>query len=139
MHNFIQLKVKDVMSTKVVTVHPQMPIKELELLFEKHGYNMFPVVENGKAVGIVSQFDYLSNFILNNQSPMPNYDHLLTDPVSTIFSEKIKSVTLDTPLSRVLEMMVQFRIKSFPVIEDDQVLGVVSRNDLIHTLRAEPN
>jgi CBS domain-containing protein len=48
---------------------------------------------------------------------------------------KPTSVAPDTPLTRALQMMVDMTIKSFPVVADARVVGIISREDVIRALR----
>ncbi len=58
-----KFKVKEVMSKNVVTIPPEMTLLELAELMEKHDFNRFPVVENGKLVGIVARADLIKALI----------------------------------------------------------------------------
>ncbi len=44
-------------------------------------------------------------------------------------------VTSRTPLTRVLEKMVRSGVKSMPVVDDDRLIGVIAREDLLRALR----
>ena len=50
------------MTRAVTTVTRQTTMRELEKLFEQHDFNSFPVVEEGKILGIVTKFDFLRAF-----------------------------------------------------------------------------
>ena len=58
-----KFKVKEVMSKNVVTISPKMTLLEVAELMEKHDFNRFPVVENGKLVGIVARADLIKALI----------------------------------------------------------------------------
>lgn len=136
MHHFVELTVQDVMSHEVVTVTPQFTIAQLEVLFNKHGFNLFPVLEEGKLVGVVSEFDFLRTFIFTNLSPVPNYEHLMQKTIEDIFSRQLFTLRPDQPLTRVLEMMVESMFKSYPVVDAKQnLVGIISRRDLINALQ----
>jgi CBS domain-containing protein len=134
--NFVTLFVKDAMRKEVITVGPDTKVKEVEHLFEKHDFNAFPVVEEGRLVGIVTKLDFLKHFIFTPKSIVPRYDELLDDTVSDIMNPKVFTVSTDTPLTRVLELMVETRIRSFPVVDAaDRLLGIISREDIMRILR----
>ena len=50
------------MTPTVVTVERKTTIGQLGALFEKHDFNAFPVMEDGKVLGIVTKFDFLRTF-----------------------------------------------------------------------------
>ena len=55
---------KSVLTFSVQTVTRQVTLRDLEVLFEKHDFNAFPVVEAGKMLGIVTKFDFLMHLPL---------------------------------------------------------------------------
>jgi len=58
-----KFKVKEVMSKNVITISPKMTLLEVAEIVEKHDFNRFPVVENGKLVGIVARADLIKALI----------------------------------------------------------------------------
>ncbi len=135
MRGFIGLTVGDAMTRPVTTVSPDTTVAELEELFERYDYNSFPVVRDDRLVGIVTKFDFLRNFIFTPDSIVPHYDALMQRRVSEIMRRQVTTVAPDTPLTRVLQMMVDLSSKSFPVVSDGKVIGIISREDVIHALR----
>ena len=59
MYHFLEGIADQYMTRAVTTVTRQTTMRELEALFEKHDFNSFPVVEEGKMLGIVTKFDFL--------------------------------------------------------------------------------
>ena len=135
MRSFIGLTVNDAMTRPVVTLSPQATAGELEDLIERYDYNSFPVVENDRLVGIVTKFDFLRNFIFTPDSVLPHYQELMQRRVGEIMRRQVRTVDPEMALTRVLQMMVDMSIKSFPVVSDGKVLGIISREDVIHALR----
>jgi CBS domain-containing protein len=67
---------------------------------------------------------------------MPRYDDLMKRTVTDIMTSEFIYVGTDTRLSRVLQLMVDHRIRSMPVIDGDQRLaGIISREDVMRALR----
>lgn len=135
MRSFIGLTVNDAMTRPVVTLSPQATAGELEDLIERYDYNSFPVVENDRLVGIVTKFDFLRNFIFTPDSVLPHYQELMQRRVGEIMRRQVRTVDPEMALTRVLQMMVDMSIKSFPVVSDGKVLGIISREDVIRALR----
>ncbi len=136
MKNFVNLFVKDAMRRDVMIVSPDMKVHEVRALFEKYDYYSFPVVEGGRVVGIVTKLDFLKHFIFTPTSMVPQYDELVNDTVRAIMNPKVFTVSIDTPLTRVLELLVETRIHSFPVVDaEDRLLGVISREDIMKILK----
>jgi len=136
MKNFVNLYVKDAMTTDLITVSPDTKLKEVEGHFEAHDYNFIPVMEKGRMVGIVSKLDILKHFVFTPQSMIPHYDRLLEDEVRLVMNKGVLTVSTDTPLTRVLELMVETKLRSFPVVDGEMnLLGIISRDDILRQLR----
>jgi CBS domain-containing protein len=133
--NFIEFQTSSVMTKNVLTITKEMTLRELEHLFELHDFNSFPVVEDGYLIGIASKFDFLKNFIFTPSSVFPHYDDLMKRPVGQIMTREVRTVRPTTPLTRVLQMMVDLKAQSLPVVDDqNHVLGIISRGDMIAAL-----
>lgn len=112
-----------------------MSLRELDHLFEVEDFNSFPVVEDHHLIGIVSKFDFLRAFIFTPSTVFPHYDELMKRKVEEIMTKEVHTVHPATPLTRVLQMMVEMKNKSFPVVDKKgRVLGMISRIDIIRAL-----
>ena len=124
------------MTPSVVTVTRQITVSELGKLFEQHDFNSFPVVENGKVLGIVTKLDFLKSFAFTTGQILPHYDELMRHPVAEIMTEAVVHVEPSAPLTRVLQLMVSLKARSFPVIgPQGELLGIISREDIIRALK----
>jgi len=93
-------------------------------------------VEEGKMLGIVSKFDFLRAFAFTTGQMLPHYDELMGRPVAEVMTEAVVHVEPTAPLTRVLQLMVSLKNRSFPVIGPDRVLlGMISREDLMRALK----
>ena len=135
MYEFLDYQVQDVMS-RPVCVRGETTLAEAEALLEKHGWNGAPVVDEAeRLVGYVTALDLFKAFIFSEDTILPDYESILGKPVSEVMSRDLLTVCPRTPLTRVLQKLVDTRIKSFPVIDDDRVVGVISREDVMGALR----
>jgi CBS domain-containing protein len=67
---------------------------------------------------------------------LPHYDELMRRPVADVMTEAVVHIEPTAPLTRVLQLMVSLKNRSFPVIEHDrQLLGMISREDLMRALK----
>jgi len=111
-------------------------MRELEHLFETYDFNAFPVAEGGKVIGIVTKFDFLRAFAFTTNQIIPHYEELMSRTVAEVMTTSIVQVDPETPLTRVLHLMVDLRSRSFPVIGPAQeLLGMISREDVMRALR----
>jgi CBS domain-containing protein len=124
------------MTLAVKTVTRQVTVAELGDLFEKHDFNTFPVVEDGKIVGIVTKFDFLRLFAFTSDQIVPHYSELMKRSVTDMMTDKVVHVDPATPLTRVLHLMVNLKSRSFPVVEaSGKLVGIISREDVIRALQ----
>jgi CBS domain-containing protein len=136
MYRFLEATAEQFMMRRVVAVARQTTMRELEALFEKHDFNSFPVVEDGKMMGIVTKFDFLRAFAFTTGQMVPHYDELMRRPVGEMMTEAVVHVEPAAPLTRVLQLMVSLKSRSFPVIgADHQLVGMISREDVIRALK----
>jgi CBS domain-containing protein len=136
LESFIEQVVADHMMCDVKTVTRGLTLRELGDLFERDDFNTYPVEENGQVVGVVSKFDHLASFVFTPAHMMPRYADLMKRTVTDIMTSEFIYVGTDTRLTRVLQLMVDHRIRSMPVIDGDQRLaGIISREDVMRALR----
>jgi CBS domain-containing protein len=136
MYRFLAGTADKYMTRVVTTVTRQTTMHELEALFEKHDFNSLPVVEDGKMLGIVTKFDFLRAFSFTTGQMVPHYDELMRRPVAEMMTEAVVHVEPAAPLTRVLQLMVNLRSRSFPVIGPErQLVGMISREDVIRALK----
>ena len=136
MYRFLECTAGQYLSPTVKTVTRGLTMRELEVLFRKHDFNGFPVVEDGKLLGIVTKTDILRAFSFSADQMVPHYDELMRKTVADVMTKEVVHVEPMTPLTRVLQLMVTHRIHSFPVIgSNDQVVGMISREDVMRALQ----
>ncbi|MDB5620306.1 CBS domain-containing protein [Tardiphaga sp.] len=135
MYQFLEQTAGDNMTSTVQTVTSGLTMRELGKLFERDNFNTYPVQENGHVVGLVSKFDLLTCFAFTPDHMVPHYDELMQRTVADVMTTEFIYVGKDTKLTRVLQLMVDHRIRSMPVIEADRRLsGIISREDVMRVL-----
>ena len=136
MYGFIGCTVKQHMTQTVLTVKRQTTMRELAALFEKHDFNAFPVVEEGKLLGIISKFDFLRAFAFTTSQVVPHYNELMSRSAAEVMTEAVVDVDTTCPLTRVLQLMVSLKTRSFPVMSaEGQLEGIISREDVMRALK----
>jgi CBS domain-containing protein len=135
MYRFLEFRVSDYMTRAVLTVSSGTPVHELERRFAQHDFNGFPVVDDGVLVGVVTKFDVLKAFVFTPQSVVPRYEELSQRPAAEIMSREVLTFPPEAPLTRVLQTLVDWRVKSFPVVDGDRLVGIIAREDVVRALR----
>jgi CBS domain-containing protein len=136
MYEFLDYRVEDVMVSPAITVAPGTTLAEAEALLDAHDFNGLPVVDGaGRLIGIVTKLDLLKAFRFTDEHMFPPYETIMGRSVESVMTRDVLTVTPRAPLTRVLEKMIDAGTKSFPVVDEDRVVGVVAREDLIRGLR----
>jgi CBS domain-containing protein len=136
MYRFLEFTARQYMTRTVETVTRRVTMRELVALFEKYDFNAFPVVEEGRMLGIVTKFDFLRTFAFTTNQMVPHFDELMTRTVADVMTEAVVHIEPTAPLTRVLQLMVSLKTRSFPVLGSDrQLAGMISREDVMRALR----
>lgn len=153
------LKIRDIMTPEVITIGPQMSIKEVMLLFAKHKISGAPVVdENHKIIGVVSEADVLKVIKTKNRElkmvypsiPIMGISFIEVEKqkevfealsevshvkISDIMSRHVITVQATDSIEEVIPVMVKQKINRVPVVEKDGTLvGIVTRGDILKGL-----
>ena len=136
MHEFLQYRVRHVMTTTLETIEPRASLEQAQAIFDQHDFNALPVVErDGRLVGIFSKLDLLAAFAFSPSSIIPQYEDVMRSPVADQMTRELVTVAPDLPLTRVLQELVETRNKSLPVVDGSRLVGVVAREDVLGALR----
>ena len=114
------MNAKDIMTRDIITVSPNMTIKNLATTLIKNQISGAPVAgKNGKIVGVVSEADIVAK---------------KGKDVKAIMSKKIISVGEETTVEEIAQLMTTHRIKRVPVMRDNAVVGIISRADIVSAI-----
>ncbi len=128
------------MTRGVTTVGRDLSIREVNDMFERDDFNSYPVQEDEQVVGIVTKFDLLKCFAFTPNQILPRYAELMKRTVGDVMTPDFIYVGPETRLTRVLQLMVEHRLRSIPVIDGDQKLaGMIARKDILRALAETAN
>ncbi|MGY8661964.1 CBS domain-containing protein [Bradyrhizobium sp. UFLA05-109] len=137
MYRFLEQTTDGYMTRNVKTVMRDLNMLELSEMFERDDFNGYPVEEDGQVVGIVTKFDILKCFAFTPSQMVPRYLDLMNRKVGDVMTPEFIYVHPDTRLTRVLQLMVEHRIRSIIVLDGTQKLvGIIAREDVITALKA---
>ncbi|MBE9211928.1 chloride channel protein [Plectonema cf. radiosum LEGE 06105] len=124
---FIQLTAQEVMQRQVETLQEEMTVDEAIQAFSNSTQRGFPILENGKLVGIVTQSDLMKIREGKLSRDAPIREIMTSHPVT---------ITPKHTLSNVFYLLDRHQISRLPVLEGRRLVGMISRGDII---RAEAN
>jgi CBS domain-containing protein len=135
MYEFLVYHVRDVMTENPLTVKPEISLQEMEAIFQEHDFNGIPVVDKeGTLLGLVTKLDLLKAFVFEKEEIIPSYEQIVARRASDVMTKEPEVVDPQTPLTRVLQRMIETRNKSFPIIENGTLIGIIAREDVLKAL-----
>jgi CBS domain-containing protein len=143
------MKVGDIMTREVITVEPDASILEAARLMLQHKISGLPVVNSSKdLVGVVTEGDFLRRretgterhrprwleFVIGPGKLATEYTHESGLKVHEVMTEEVQTVTEDAPLDQAVHLMERYRVKRLPVVRGRQVVGIVTRSNLVRAV-----
>jgi CBS domain-containing protein len=115
--------VRNVMHKDVITIHPNLSLREASKIMSKFGIGSLVVMEDEKLVGIITSTD-----IIKAIAEGKDVDNTL---VSEIMSKDVVTVDPDESLEEAVEKMMERNIKRLPVVEGGKLVGIITASDII--------
>lgn len=146
------LKVRDIMTTGVITAMKGTSIRELADIFTSHRIGSVPVVdEAGNLIGIVTESDLIEQdkslhiptvvslfdwviYLESEKKFEKELQKMTGQTVGDIFTDKVETVSPETSVAEVADLMSTKKIHTLPVVEGAKLVGIISRIDLIRTM-----
>ena len=119
------LKIENVMVSDVITVEAEATVRQAVDLMNTHEIGCLIVVdEEEKPVGILTERDLLRRVLANRKDPVRT-------KVSQVMSKPLVTVTPHMDLEEAVRLMFKKKIKKLPVVEDGQLVGLVTLTDMV--------
>jgi CBS domain-containing protein len=141
----------DVMTRNVISISPDASIWETACLMLENNISGVPVIDGkGNLVGIVTEGDCLRRVETGTERKRPRwleflcssgqlageYVHAHGRKVAEVMTPGVVTITEGTPLEQIVHLMESRRIKRVPVLRGSEVVGIVSRANLLPALAA---
>lgn len=133
--------VSTLMTTKLITVHPTDKLTVVKDLFDKNKIHHLPVVKYKEIVGMVSKTDLLS-FLKGFESD--SYDNYMNDvrlknyTAEDIMTKGLAKLEPSDRINVALEVFKENLFHALPVVEDGELVGILTTFDIIRALANEP-
>ncbi len=118
-----------VMSGKVVSAGPSDNLQKVYTLIMDSGFAAFPVIEKKKLVGVISRRDLISH----TRARAAIAQHART-AVGDVMIRDVVTISPEDPVSAAAELIVRHDVSLLPVVEDDRLVGVINRHDVLAAL-----
>lgn len=146
------MKARDVMSSPVITVKPSASVREVAKLFLERRISAVPVVDDqGKLVGIISEGDLMHRTeagterkrswwlqgLTGDETLAAEYVKAHARKVVDVMTRRVITSSPDAPLHEIASLLENNSIKRVPIVKDGQVIGIVSRANLIQAVASD--
>ncbi|MEZ4981104.1 MAG: CBS domain-containing protein [Saprospiraceae bacterium] len=132
--------VKNIMTKNLITVNPEDKLTTVKDIFEKHNIHHIPVVRYKKIEGIISKTDFVHfvrGFTKNDEDKFVNEARLRAYRAEDIMTKGLAKVEPTDRINVVLEVFLVNRFHAVPVVENDELVGIVTTFDIIKNLANE--
>jgi CBS domain-containing protein len=148
------MRVSDVMTGNVISVTPDMTVREVARIFVDNGISGAPVLDaNGTLAGMISEGDLLRRSEIETEArPRTSWldlwsaSHEARDYIKThapqvrdVMTTNVVTVQPGTSLGEVAGILETRHIKRVPVVEAGRLVGIVSRANLVQALASAPD
>lgn len=115
--------VRNIMNRRVIVAKPDISIKEASKIMDNLHIGSLIIMEEGKIVGIVTSSDIL-RAIAENKDPE-------TTILENIMSKNVVTIEPDKKIEDAVDLMIKYKIKKLPVVENNELVGIVTASDII--------
>ena len=124
------LKLKASHNQEVHTIKSHQMVLEALMVMAAKNVGALPVLEDGNIVGVISERDYARKLVLKGRSSVGT-------PVSEIMNSPVITVDSHQSVQTCMNIMTDKHLRHLPVVEDGQLLGLLSIGDLVKEAIAE--
>jgi len=122
------IPVSEVMTKDVISIHVEDSFNIVSKTFESHSFHHIPILNHGKLAGILSKEDILR--LLSIRTEYSDEEFKLIK-VKDFMSSKVISVRPDDSVGLVADIFMTNDIHAVPVVDGDELVGIVTTHDLI--------
>ena len=143
------MRAHQIMTRSVITVKPDTTIVEAaNIMLQRHVSGLPVVDETGKLVGVVSEGDFIRRSEIGTQRKRGRWLRFILGPgqsasdfvqehgrlVSEVMTKKPLTITEDTAVAEIVDLMERNNVKRLPVVRSGEVVGIVSRANLLQAV-----
>ncbi|WP_405293070.1 CBS domain-containing protein [Methanobrevibacter sp.] len=121
------MQIKNLMSEDIITIDKDQNLSDALKLLRKHNVSRLPVTNNKELVGIISERDIANKLGSSKYESMPaSRLH-----ISSVMVKDVFTVPQTMQLDEVASLMLEKGIGSVPVMDDEKMVGIVSKADFV--------
>ena len=118
------LKLKVLQNQQVHSIAPDQTVLDALKMMADKNVGALPVIEKGLVIGVISERDYARKVVLQGRSSVGT-------PVRAIMSAPVVTADSQHSIERCMVVMTDSHLRHLPVVEGDQLIGLLSIGDLV--------
>jgi len=127
MKGMIKLKAQEIMTTEVVSVDKKTSVREAAAKMAETDVGSVVVNDNNKLVGIITDRDITIRGVAKN-------DDLNNVTCDQVMSTNVVTASSDSNMEEVIDLMSENQIKRVPIVDNNNVVGMISLRDISQTI-----
>ena len=131
--------ISEIMTTEVVTLNVADRLETAEKLFKKYKIRHIPVVKDKAVLGMLSYTDLLRISFADVSDDETSIDAFVYDmfSIQQVMAKNLFMVAPKSTIKEVAELLSKKEFHALPVVEDNELVGIVTTTDLINYLIAQ--
>lgn len=127
--------VSHIMSSDLITVNINTPLRDARELFSSNNVRHLPVVSGDKLIGILSYTDIM-RISFGGNFEQDNADEAIFDMLSInqVMKSNVQTVSPDDNIREVAEILTKVEYHALPVTDGDKLVGIITTTDIIQYL-----
>ena len=128
--------ISEIMTKELVTLYLNDSLETAEKLFKKNKIRHIPVIQNKEIIGILSYSDILRISFADVSDDEKNVDTFVYDmfTIKQVMAKNVFVVSSNTTVKEVAELLAKKEFHALPVVDDNELVGIVTTTDLIKYL-----
>ena len=129
------------MTRDLITVNPKDPLSDVKRKFEESNIHHLLVVRHKTLVGMISKSDFLfflRGFAHNDMDRLIEEARLNAFKAEELMVTKLAKVGSNEPIRTAVELFKINRFHALPIVDDDELTGIVTTHDIIKALAEDP-
>lgn len=121
--------VRDCMSANLVTLHPDMDVMQAVQVLTERGIPGAPVIDDyGDMVGLLAERDCVEAVL------KASYYEEWGGRVAEYMQTEVRTIEADTSIVDAARLFIETRLRGFPVMDENRIIGQLNRSDLLKAL-----
>ncbi|MBR9922234.1 MAG: CBS domain-containing protein [Bacteroidetes bacterium] len=133
--------VSTLMTRNLITVNPEDTLDKVKTIFDENNIHHLPVVRFNKIIGMLSQTDFkhfMHGYTQNQTDEILESTRLNSWRVEDIMTKGLGKVDSTDKIRTVLDVFKLNRFHALPVVDNDELVGIITVHDIIKALAEEP-